>query len=73
MTVLHLAAENGRLDCVRLLVQNGAEADKLSRSGKTARALAQENNHAEIVQFLDGDLAPVARSIKSLHSAVIVH
>lgn len=49
---LHLAAANGRLGAVRLLLAAGADRRELSREGKTAGDCAHENGHSELVELL---------------------
>lgn len=51
-TPLHSAANEGRVDMIRLLVAKGAKVDTVSVSGKTALDYAQENGHQEAVKVL---------------------
>ncbi|KAJ8611491.1 hypothetical protein CTAYLR_010308 [Chrysophaeum taylorii] len=50
---LHLASQNGHVECVRLLVQNGAEINRPTTTDcSTALHLASQNSHVECVQLL---------------------
>jgi ankyrin repeat protein len=49
---LHLAAQEGYLGVVRLLVEFGADADRTTESGATASDVASECGHGEVVGFL---------------------
>lgn len=51
-TPLHCAAHQGNKDCVRLLLQYGADVTKVNREGKSALHLAAAQNRAAIVQML---------------------
>ena len=51
-TALAIAARNGHLETVRLLVERGAEVDALTGKGKIALPLAAGEGHVDIVHFL---------------------
>ncbi|VDL94781.1 unnamed protein product [Schistocephalus solidus] len=52
MRALQLAARNGYLNSVRLLVESGANAMRANGQGQTALDLAVANDHKDIVNFL---------------------
>lgn len=43
MTALHMAAEEGATDCVRLLIDAGATVGQLNKHGETPALLAAKN------------------------------
>ena len=49
---LLLAAQQGNLEMVRLLVKHGADPDPLNRVGQTALTIAVRFGHADVVEFL---------------------
>ncbi|XP_065839635.1 serine/threonine-protein phosphatase 6 regulatory ankyrin repeat subunit B-like [Oscarella lobularis] len=49
---LHLAAQYGNIDVVRLLLRNGAERELATSYGVTALQLAKSNGHSECVKLL---------------------
>ena len=49
---LHQAAENGRIEVARLLIERGTKVNVKSQKGWTALHLAAENGHIEMVKFL---------------------
>ena len=51
-TALMLAAAQGRLDHVRLLLDHGADPALTDRAGETALTLARERGHGEVVGML---------------------
>ncbi len=51
-TSLHLAAQNGHLESVKFLVQNGAEKEARQKNDWTPLHLAAQNGHLETVKFL---------------------
>jgi len=46
------ASQNGHIDCVKLLVQHGAEVETCTNKGETPLYWAVGNGHIEVVQFL---------------------
>ena len=53
-TPLHVAALNGYIDIVRLLLeQPGIDTTRINNEGKTALDLAREKGHSEIAQLLE--------------------
>jgi hypothetical protein len=50
---IHTAAEKGRTDIVRLLVDRGADRSVVNHEGKTALEIARERGHDEIVKVLE--------------------
>lgn len=58
-TLLHIAAQHGRVDCAKFLLQQGIDCNRFNDNGNnspyamgTALNLAVANNHAVIVEFL---------------------
>ncbi|KAF0297437.1 E3 ubiquitin-protein ligase XB3 [Amphibalanus amphitrite] len=51
-TALHLAAEHGHLDNVRLLLESGADLLLKDHCGLTAMDLAERGDHADCMQLL---------------------
>jgi hypothetical protein len=49
---LHLAARDGRLAIIKLLVEKGQPIDQLSDNCHTALSLALEGEHLEVMQYL---------------------
>ncbi|PPL00330.1 Ankyrin repeat-containing protein [Parapedobacter indicus] len=49
---LHLAAQNGNIDLIILLLENGARVEIKNDMGKTASDLAAEKRHVEIAEIL---------------------
>jgi hypothetical protein len=49
---LHIAAANGNLEIVRLLVEQGADYLALNSEGQTAADVAAKNHHAKIAKYL---------------------
>ncbi len=52
VTALHVAAQNGRHDVVRLLLDKGAQVDTAMRGGFTPLHIAAKNGHLKIVKML---------------------
>lgn len=50
---LHIAAENGKLDAVKILLANGAERSVYNSKGFTAAQVAKKTNFKSISVFLD--------------------
>lgn len=46
-TALHKAASKGNLDCIKLLIERGANANVLDKQGRTPLLLAWEHEHYE--------------------------
>ena len=51
-TSLHLAAQEGKLETVKLLIQHGAEIEARSNDRRTPMHLACLKGHADVVQYL---------------------
>lgn len=51
-TALTLAAQEGHLKCVKILLAHNADINKLDRENLTPLDYAQENSHLEVVDFL---------------------
>ncbi|KAK3262733.1 hypothetical protein CYMTET_28428 [Cymbomonas tetramitiformis] len=51
-TVLHLAAQQGGLDMVQLLLRKGADAQAKGKNNNTPLHLAAHNGHPELVRML---------------------
>ena len=52
---LHEAADKGRLDCCKLLVDHGAVVDAVDAKGNTALFYAAEFGHAKVCEYLISD------------------
>lgn len=52
-TALMMAAAEGQLEVVRVLLLNGASIDVIDRDGDTARKFARENGHSEVLKLLE--------------------
>ena len=52
-TALTLAAQQGHLKCVKILVGKKADINKLDRENLTALDYAKENSHLEVINFLN--------------------
>ncbi len=50
-TALHLAAENGYLNLVRLMIKHGANVHSTDLNFKTPAELATEQNHSSIIEY----------------------
>jgi uncharacterized protein len=53
MTALMEAADYGRIDVVRLLIQRGANPKARNRLGTTAQEIAQARGHAELARLIE--------------------
>jgi ankyrin len=60
-TALHLAAEYGQSQIVRLVLEKGANVDPVDNLGRTPLLWAAENGHSDIVQLLVSHGADVNR------------
>lgn len=58
-TALHVAAENGYLDCLKILIANGATVDAMDENDNTALNLAARNFHLHCFNFLVENKAEV--------------
>ena len=52
VTLLHKAAEKGSLDCVKLLVEAGADVNALTSERTPPIHLAKRNGHEDLARFL---------------------
>lgn len=51
-TPLQLAASQGKIDIVKILVESGADDSLVASDGAVAVRLAEENGHQDVVDFL---------------------
>ena len=51
-TALHKAAQNGRLECVTLLIRAGANVNALNALGEPPIHLAKKEGHETVAQYL---------------------
>lgn len=51
-TPLHLAAENGDVEVIKLLRANGAKVDAMGKDDLTPLDIARENGHTEVIKAL---------------------
>ncbi|MBN1674661.1 MAG: ankyrin repeat domain-containing protein [Kiritimatiellae bacterium] len=51
-TALHLAAMQGQLNTVAMLVQKGADVRARTNAGQTALTLARQRKHGQVVDYL---------------------
>lgn len=71
-TALHVAASEGHIDIVRLLVSNGVLVSQKDRWGHTALSEAQSNFHTEVTEILhekalnDVNIASLNESTRSM-------
>ena len=52
-TPFHFAACWGHKDCLKILVQNGAEVDLRTKYGETPRQLAVRYKHSDCISYID--------------------
>ena len=52
MTALHTAAQDGRFECVKYLVEHGAKVETRSKIGWSALTSAANFGHLEVVKYL---------------------
>ncbi|XP_050170873.1 ankyrin repeat and SOCS box protein 3 isoform X2 [Myiozetetes cayanensis] len=52
LCALHLSARHGALDCLRVLLEAGADLNDVTTDATTPLFLAVENKHTEVVKFL---------------------
>lgn len=64
-TPLHWAALNGRLDCVKLLVESGADVTIINKAGHDAVFEAEINDKKEVVDWLLGAVEELEKGIGS--------
>uniref|UniRef100_A0A667Z0Q4 CARD- and ANK-containing Inflammasome Adaptor Protein n=1 Tax=Myripristis murdjan TaxID=586833 RepID=A0A667Z0Q4_9TELE len=60
-TLLHVAAEHGRLSVIKLLLHKGARLDLQDSNGHTALHRAASRGHTEVVRLLQGGADPGAQ------------
>ena len=51
-TAAHVAAKYGELECLKMLVANGADLQLVDSFGMQVSHIAAQQDHAEIVEFL---------------------
>lgn len=56
-TALMMAAAEGQVEVVRVLLLNGASIDVIDRDGDTAKKFAREKGHNEVLKLLQGQPA----------------
>jgi len=59
-TPLHNAAWNGNLDMAKLLLEAGADIEASTYDGDTPLSLAQNNDQAQVAEFIQAKLQPSA-------------
>ena len=74
-TALHIAAEYGQLEVVKLLFQAGADKDAFDSAGSTALHMAAEFGNLDVVKLLleagcEKDVAEQIEGLTALHLAV---
>ena len=52
-TPLHWAAVGGHLEVVKYLVEQGASVTATTNYGDTAKAVARDNGHTAVVEYLE--------------------
>ena len=63
---IHMAAQNGHLECVKILINHGSRIDCERRDGKTPIQLAVQYGHLETFQYLKihgGKIQDISTSI----------
>jgi ankyrin repeat protein len=65
-TTLSLACRNGEnlFSSVKLLVEGGADIEIADNDGKTAIDIARQNDHPEVVQYLERALEKRLKDIR---------
>ncbi|CAI8022700.1 Ankyrin-1, partial [Geodia barretti] len=68
-TALHVAAQKGKTDVVRLLTEAGAQLDIQKTSGATPLFMACQNGHSDVVEILirNGANINLPRDLASFH------
>jgi ankyrin repeat protein len=56
-TALMMAAAEGQIEVVRVLLLNGASIDVIDRDGDTAKKFAREKGHTEVLKLLESQSA----------------
>ena len=54
-SLIHLSAKYGRLSILKFLLSKGADPSIKNEEGKTAFDLAKENNHIDIINYLNNN------------------
>ena len=72
VTALQVAATNGRLEAVEMLIENGAIVDFLNDEGRSALLFAVENGFIEVVELLLKKSAKVNQIDNSGNSALCI-
>jgi ankyrin repeat protein len=74
-SALHLAAQNGHLECVKLLVEKGANINLPGKNRATPLILASGLGHFPVVEYLLEEVTPPAKILlkdKFKRSALIM-
>lgn len=82
MTAVHYSAQQGLVEHVKFLIQNGCEKEPLEKNGRSPLHFAAYNGHKEVVKFLleqgldknlkakNGD-TPADKARKNNHKAIV--
>jgi ankyrin repeat protein len=70
-TPLYIASSRGNLNCVKLLLSNGADPRKSPKQLLNCLAIAIENNHSACLEVLLAHCPPGVPSSSSYHSGII--